>query len=77
MHRHAFKAKILCGVGELRNLVKNLVSNINTKASKKHHIECLNSTFLRQISCRFNEDFSWVKVSKIFSELLLFKLQIL
>ena len=70
---HPFKAKILCGVGELRNLV----SNINTKASKKHHIECLNSTFLMQISCRFNEDFSLGKVSKIFNELLLFKLQVL
>ena len=37
-----------------------LVSNISTKASKKHHIKCLISTFLVQGRCISNARFSWV-----------------
>ena len=46
----------------------NLVSNISTKASKKHHLSCQISSFLVQIKCIFNVHFSCSSSFKIWYE---------
>ena len=57
---HLFIKKIGVGTAYSNSAIcDEFLSNISTKALKKHHILCPICTFLVEIKCKFNAHFGW------------------